>query len=106
MANVTAPPIVGEEAGVTASQLVVLARPSSSTTRSTGWLNAAKTFGRTSVGMSVRSQAAPKYAIAGKVRTAAILRNVCIGLLLEAPRAFTWRYCRAYTSAATTYGFW
>src|SRR5437773_8051906 len=39
------------------------------------------------VGVSVRSQAAPKYAIAGKVRTAAILRNVCIGLLLEAQRA-------------------
>src|SRR5438309_5673569 len=42
---------------------------------------------RAPVGVSARSQAAPKYAIAGKVRTAAILRNVCIGLLLEAQRA-------------------
>src|SRR6266576_2120246 len=38
------------------------------------------------VGVSVRSQAAARYAIAGKVRIAAILRSVCIGLLLEAPR--------------------
>src|SRR2546429_9464600 len=39
------------------------------------------------VGVSVRSQAAPRYAIAGKVRNATVLRNVCIGLLLEARRA-------------------
>src|SRR2546423_5457583 len=43
--------------------------------------------GRAAVGASVRSQAAPSHAIAGKVRNAAILRSVCIGLLLEAPRA-------------------
>src|SRR5437016_1516791 len=39
------------------------------------------------VGVSVRSQAPPRYAIAGNVRTATVLRSVCIGLLLEAPRA-------------------
>src|SRR2546425_11360283 len=42
--------------------------------------------GRASVGVS-RSQAAPRYAIAGNVRTATVLRSVCIGLLLQAPRA-------------------
>src|SRR2546429_608438 len=39
------------------------------------------------VGVSVRSQAPPRYAIAGNVRTATVLRSVCIGLLLETPRA-------------------
>src|SRR2546422_5336267 len=44
-------------------------------------------LGGTPVAVSVRSQATPRYAIAGKVRTATVLRSVCIGLLLEAPRA-------------------
>src|SRR5436309_9019481 len=42
---------------------------------------------RASVGASVRSQPAPRYAIAGKIRIAAVLRGVSIGLLLEARRA-------------------
>src|SRR5256885_16927332 len=54
---------------------------SSSTTSAGSAITRAE--GRACVGTSVRSQAAPRYAIAGKVRTAAILRNVCIGLLLE-----------------------
>src|SRR2546429_6673467 len=37
--------------------------------------------------MCVRSQAAPRYASAGKVRNATVLRSACIGLLLEAQRA-------------------
>src|SRR5205807_10231726 len=44
-------------------------------------------LGGTPVGVSVRSQAAPRYAIAGKIRSPTVLRSVCIGLLLEAPRA-------------------
>src|SRR3989442_12376754 len=38
-----------------------------------------------SVGVSVRSQAAPRYAIAGRARTVA-LRSLCIGLLLTERR--------------------
>src|SRR5438874_2564422 len=48
--------------------------------------SATKAIGRTAVGVSVRSQVAPRYAIAGTIRIAAILRNVDIGLLLEAQR--------------------
>src|SRR5438132_4500154 len=73
-------------AGVVALQSVALAIPSSSTT-SVLPVICMTGLGRTPVGVSVRSQPATRYAIAGKVRTATVLRSVCIGLLLEARRA-------------------
>src|ERR1043166_7741834 len=45
-----------------------------------------KAIGRTPVGVSVRSQLAPSHATAGKVKTAATLRSVCIGVSLKQVR--------------------
>src|SRR5207249_6858421 len=57
---------------------------SSSTSNLAGPANEA--MSRASVGVSVRSQAAPRYAIAGKIRIATVLCGVSIGLLLETRR--------------------
>src|SRR5438552_7324883 len=51
--------------------------------------SATEARGRAPVGMSVRSQAAPSHAIAGKIRTAPVLRSVGIGLLQEVPRRYS-----------------
>src|SRR6266480_7845101 len=79
-AAATAKLIVGY-AGVRSLQFVALPNPSRSTTRVGSAVNEAT--GRAAVGVSIRSQAAPRYAVAGKVRIATALRSVCIDLLHE-----------------------
>src|SRR5437016_7305280 len=63
--------------------------------------------GRASVGVS-RSHAAPRYAIAGKIRIATLLCGVSIGLLLDGSTQTIWLTPprRRQHSKPAHYGFW